>query len=472
MTRMPMTPMMRRSVQRIAVSAGCVIACLVAVPRHSAAQTHEQTGVVTVERDRGAILGFCVPTGGGLVAVTGAKTEYGAQAKGDEAAERPVHRVVWFAADGTEKRAVDLDFAATVAGAAPDGGILVAGDGVVVRLSPDGKETARGSTLVAGADTDEKRAEFVKTITEKHESQVAQMEKQLERARAAVAEAEKKIAAAKAEEEAEEAKKAGEAARQEASADQQAETESPETESPEAAAEREAAKKRRQRLLRGLERKASSGRVQLRQLEEYAKKFRQQDIEQLVEQALAKVREVRAIGASRDAVFIVTPDPTGFSYAAWRLDDSLGNLEKIASGLRGCCGQVDLQVYGERLAIAANSERRVNLFDFAGKSVGSVGGGEGEAGFNSGCCNPMNTCMSPDGCLLTSESNGVVKRFDAEGKFVEVVGRAKVQSGCKNSTIAVEPDGSRLYYLDVHRGRVIVLDKVEAGDKEEAEQKS
>jgi hypothetical protein len=471
MPRMPTTPMMRRSVQRIAVSAGCVLASLVAIPRHSAAETHEQTGVVTVDRDRGAILGFCVPTGGGLVAVTGAKTEYGAQAKGDGAAERPVHRVVWFAADGSEERAVDLDFAATVAGAAPDGGILVAGDGVVVRLSPDGTETARGSTLVAGSDTDEKRAEFVKTITEKHESHVAQMEKQLERARAAVAEAEKKIAAAEAEE-AEKAKKAEEAARQEASADQQAQAETPQAETPEDAAERAAAERRRKRLRRGLERKASSVKAQLRQLEAAANVIRQQSVEQLVEQALAAVREVRAISASRDAVFIVTPDPTGFSYAAWRLDAGLGNLEKIASGLRGCCGQVDLQVYGERLAIAANSERRVNLFDFAGTSVGSVGGGEGEAGFNSGCCNPMNTCMSPDGCLLTSESNGVVKRFDAEGKFVEVVGRAKVQAGCKNSTIAVEPDGSRLYYLDVNRGRVIVLDKVEANDDGEAEQKS
>ena len=69
----------------------------------------------------------------------------------------------------------------------------------------------------------------------------------------------------------------------------------------------------------------------------------------------------------------------------------------------------------------------------------------------------MNTCAAPQGGLLTSESNGVVKRFDAEGTFIEVVGRADVKAGCKNSAIAIEPDGGRLYYMDSTGGKVLIL---------------
>ena len=43
------------------------------------------------------------------------------------------------------------------------------------------------------------------------------------------------------------------------------------------------------------------------------------------------------------------------------------------------------------------------------------------------------------------------------GEFVEIVGTAQVKGGCKNSAIAIEPDGSRLYYMDVNAGRVLVL---------------
>ena len=76
-----------------------------------------------------------------------------------------------------------------------------------------------------------------------------------------------------------------------------------------------------------------------------------------------------------------------------------------------------------------------------------------------GCCNPMNTCLDGDGCLLTSESNGLVKRYSLDGEFKEVVGVADVQAGCKNSSIGMSADGGHLYYLDVHKGTVVVLEK-------------
>jgi hypothetical protein len=71
----------------------------------------------------------------------------------------------------------------------------------------------------------------------------------------------------------------------------------------------------------------------------------------------------------------------------------------------------------------------------------------------------MNTCSTPDGGLLTSESNGCIKRFAADGTFQEVVGTAAVQSGCKNSTVGMAADGSRVYYLDVRKGTIRVLEK-------------
>jgi sugar lactone lactonase YvrE len=71
----------------------------------------------------------------------------------------------------------------------------------------------------------------------------------------------------------------------------------------------------------------------------------------------------------------------------------------------------------------------------------------------------MNTCLDNTGCLLTSESNGLVKRYSLDGEMQEVVGVADVEAGCKNSSIGLSADGSSLYYLDIHNGTVVVLEK-------------
>jgi sugar lactone lactonase YvrE len=71
----------------------------------------------------------------------------------------------------------------------------------------------------------------------------------------------------------------------------------------------------------------------------------------------------------------------------------------------------------------------------------------------------MNACPGPDGSMLLSESNGLVKQFAADGTLVEILASANVQSGCKNSSIGLSTDGATLYYLDINRGRVLVLEK-------------
>lgn len=398
-----------------------------------------QSAVVEPKPGTGVILGFCVPSGGGLVAVIGHSERYGAGPQRPAAAKQSPHRLAWFDADGVEIRAVDLDFAATVVAAGPDGGICVAGDGVVAIVSAEGREIARATTPQI-AKTDEELAELEKSVLARRDVQFESFMKQAERLRAGVEELEEK------------ARTADEAAAEAADGD-------------------EADSDKAKLLVRLAETRARNARlqarnmsVQLRQIEAAAKSLQSQDPRQLVDQAVRKMRQVRAVSSGGDAIFVVVPEASGYGFSAWRYDARLENPEQVLSKLVGCCSQMDVQVIGDRLAIAQNRKHCVELTSFAGETIATVGrriGGADPVGFG-GCCNPMNTCPAPDGSLLTSESDGVVKRFDAEGEFVEVVGKAEVRGGCKNSAIAIEPDGSRLYYIDSTRGSVLVLTKAAA----------
>ena len=437
-------------------------------------------GTIAVAAESGGILAICVRPGGGLVAVAGPTERFGARTMRGRTRQPPAHRLVWFSADGTEERAMPLDFAATAVAAAPDGSIYAAGDGVVAHVSTEGEPISRASTP-AGPQSAEERAEFERLVGERHESQIAALQKQAERMRDAMADAKKRLAKAEdfitAEEEAAQAEEESDGpanAETDRVVDRQAGADGDggvddgarDDEAEEAAAER---RRRRESRLRVARSQASRIRTELRQmapkleqLEQPLRDLRKLEVRDIVEAALAKTRQVRAVSADRDAAFVVVPEASGYGYAVWRLDGRLENPTKIVSQLVGCCGQMDVQVFGDRLAIAANRKHCVDLVDFTGAAVGSVGqrasgrAADATGGFG-GCCNPMNTCRAPDGSLLTSESDGTVKRFEADGTFVEVVGKAKVRAGCKNSAIAIEPDGSRLYYLDVEHGTVIIL---------------
>lgn len=398
---------------------------------------YAQTGFIEATGGQGGILGICVGANGGLVAVTGHKATYGA---GQQPAEKtPGHRLVWFDAEGVETRSRQLDFAATVVAAIPGAGLCVAGDGVVALLSADGSELRRRATPQM-PQTDDDRAALERTVLEQHESQLAALEQQIERSRTAIAELEER-----------EKEDAETAAGEDATGDA-----------------RDVAKARRRTS------RLKSIRDGVEQLEARAEAQRQEDLVKLVEHVLRKTGDVRSICATGDAVFIVAPEPSGFDFCVWRLDADLGNPVKVVSRLAGCCRQMDVQVIGDRLAISQNRKHCVELADFDGETVGTLGqrtDGKAPGGFG-GCCNPMNTCAAPGGGLLTSESNGVVKRFETDGTFVEVVGKAGVAGGCKNSAIAIEPDGNRLYYLDSQCGRVIVLAREAGGGADAAAETS
>jgi hypothetical protein len=418
--------------------------------------SYVQSGVIQPQSGQGAILGFCVGARGGLVAVVGKKGRFGAGPQPAGGGQEAVQRVIWFDADGAESQAIELDFAATCIASAPEGGFYVAGDGVVARLSAEGEEVLRAATPGAVL-TEEERAELEQSVVEKRDAAITAYDKQITRIQSAIEElGEKKQKLEKPiEQPGTDQQSTDQPAGEEAPDGEQSEADA--AEEQRAAAAKEKNRRRRLHTLQSQERRLSE---QLNEFEAMSRRARAQEPADLVHQALQKTRQVRAITAADDAVFVVLGESSGYGYAAWRLDGRLRNPEKVLAKLVGCCGQMDVQVIGDRLAVAANRKHCVELFDFDGETSGKAGAraakGDDGAGFG-GCCNPMNTCPAPDGTFLTSESNGLVKRFNADGEFVEIVGKAEVRGGCKNSAIAIEPDGKRLYYIDSSAGRVLVL---------------
>ena len=68
-----------------------------------------------------------------------------------------------------------------------------------------------------------------------------------------------------------------------------------------------------------------------------------------------------------------------------------------------------------------------------------------------------------------------MKLFTLDGKYEGLVAVAKVQPGCKSSTVAVSPDQGRVYYIDVQKSGICVLDRKPGGaakDKTEQASKS
>ncbi|MFO0915073.1 MAG: hypothetical protein U0795_19085 [Pirellulales bacterium] len=189
----------------------------------------------------------------------------------------------------------------------------------------------------------------------------------------------------------------------------------------------------------------------------------EEQIKQIVESLSSRQKTINAIAVNDKYVFVTCAASKGYGYSVWRTDLDFQNPAMIVDGLRGCCGQMDVQCCGEELVVAENSRHRVVRYDAEGKEVLTFGkrsrDGVGE-GFGS-CCNPMNTRLVGDN-LYVAESDGNVKLFSQDGKFLNLVGKADVQAGCKSSIVAASPDGERVYYFDVQKSGICVLEKVPA----------
>ena len=202
--------------------------------------------------------------------------------------------------------------------------------------------------------------------------------------------------------------------------------------------------------------------------------------EMLVMRKREEIREkaaVNGIAVTKGDVFVACRMAKTYGFAVWRVDRDFANAKKIIEGLRGCCGQMDIQAKDGEVWVAHNAAHKVERYDRDGKKLSSFGKSDSKAadGFG-GCCEPKNLRFGPKGELYTSESSPqvVIKRFAPDGKFLGVVGLPAYSTGCTNVPIEVSRDGRQVYILNPNK-KVHVLTKrpaepAKTGESEKKEQ--
>lgn len=188
------------------------------------------------------------------------------------------------------------------------------------------------------------------------------------------------------------------------------------------------------------------------------------DIDARVASMIRSKTGISSISSDGKNIYVATRALKGYGFAIWKTDTKFGNAKQIVSNLRGCCGQMDVQANKGGVYVAENSRHRVVCFNNSGKELRAWGKGDrkGVEGFSS-CCNPMNVCFSGNGDVYTAESNtGRIKRFSPQGKFLAYVGDVKLVPGCKKVSIAVSKNADRVYMLDITRNHIIVMQRKSA----------
>lgn len=370
----------------------------------------QQSREIALSSAQERILGFCVLPNDSLVVVSGTPEVYGelplpagVQRKETDS------RLQWLDPEGKVQNSVTLDFKPKAVNAAKDGSVFVVGQGNVARFDGTGKRIAQAQSPHI-TEALASREKFETSVMERHDEEVAGLEEQVKQNEEAL---------------------------------------------------KELAEKPKDQLSKLEQREMLNAKAMVQAYGQMVQRMKGQTRAQVIEKALTQLKEMHRVAVSPTDVFVVTREATGYGYCIWRMNHDLADSKKIMSGLSGCCGQMDIQIAGDGLAIAENSRHRVVLIDRDGKPLGSFGKTsrtDVTKGFG-GCCNPMNTCFSNNGELLTSESNGLVKRYSLAGEFQAVLGVAKVTEGCKNSSIGISAKGDRLYYFDVQKGQILVLTK-------------
>lgn len=382
------------------------VAQAAAAPSQTAFQ---ESRSISVAPEHGSVLGFVADGTDALLVISGGSVRYGAFT-GSRPAGPIANRVVWMTAAGEERQATELPMIPRGVNHAGDGMVYVVGETSVAWYDRDGKLVGQREAPHFILPEQDHEA-FTEEAVERRDLSISAYERQLKQYEDTLKAIEDKP-------------------------------------------EDERTPYENESQITILTRQVESRKSAIESRQAMTPK-------QLFDEAVGAAKQLYRVAVSKDHVFLVGRETFGYGYAVWRCDRDCENPEKIISGLSGCCGQMDLQVIEEQLVVAENSRHRVVVADFAGETVTTFGSRErtGTGDGFSGCCNPMNTCSTPDGGLLTSESNGCIKRFAADGTFQEVVGTAAVQSGCKNSTVGMAADGSRVYYLDVRKGTILVLEK-------------
>jgi len=175
--------------------------------------------------------------------------------------------------------------------------------------------------------------------------------------------------------------------------------------------------------------------------------------EREIDQMMENRRRIPSVSAGEDHVVITIFKSRG--YEIWRTKaDFLDTPVRVVSDLRGCCGQMDVTLYGDKIIAAENTKFEVAVYDINGKSLERFGERykNGNGGFG-GCCNPMNVIRQNNGEYLTAESSiGHIKRFSADGELIANVGRARIGGGCKHVALGHDRKLDRYYvqYQDLN----------------------
>lgn len=193
-------------------------------------------------------------------------------------------------------------------------------------------------------------------------------------------------------------------------------------------------------------------------------------ISQYVTNLLRSKMKISSISSEGENVFVATRAQAGYGFDIWKMDREFSQGSVLVTGLRGCCGQMDVQCCNGGIFVAENSRHRVVKYNSDGEQVTAWGERDrtGVKGFSS-CCNPMNVCFNGAGDVFTAESGtGRIKRFSPNGEFVSYVGDVELVPGCKNVSIAVSPDASRVYMLDLTRNHIVRMEAKPVGEAADA----
>lgn len=342
----------------------------------------------------------------------------------------------------------------------PDGVVFVAGEGKILKLAADGKVELMKEAPQAAALTEHPEKLREEVITQAKE-QAEQFASQAQIYDKAIEQMTKQIDALKAQLAGlEEKEKATDKVAADSSAEKNKDAEKPRSQP------------RAVRTKPMLERQIKMLTQQKEQYEQAKTQFAQmlgaqpsgelsdQEIEQRVKASMEYKLKASSISANEDDIFLATRAAAGYGYDVWRMNDQFENATTIIKDLSGCCGQMDVKANKDGVFVAENSHHRVCRFDRDGKSLGNFGFGArtGLEGFGS-CCNPMNVAFGPGGAIYTAEDDtGRIKRYSIDGKLLGLVGAIELKPGCKNCSIAVNSDGSRVYMLDIVRNFIVRLD--------------
>lgn len=180
----------------------------------------------------------------------------------------------------------------------------------------------------------------------------------------------------------------------------------------------------------------------------------------VIKSAAMPGRAASGIGYCGDDIFVAARGATRFE--VYRMNSELAEQKRIISGLRGCCGQMDITARDGVVYVAANCRFKVIKYDRNGKEISRFGeeGRIGDKHFK-GCCEPKNVCFDSEGNLYTAESSYCsVKKFTADGEFLGFMGVVSGIRGCVRVSIAVTKDGDKIYMLDTSRNIVRCVTRV------------